>query len=366
MYSVMLVEDEVHILKYMKKKLDEFEELNVVGTFSSPEEALSAFDTLQPDVVFLDIEMPRIDGLELARGLLAKKNNLHIIFTTAYRKYAVDAFDIEAIDYLMKPIVDDDVKRVIKRLHKVTDRNKAEKAEPIGTRNTFVPIRCFGGFELRDHNQQLITWPTRRAEELFAYFLLHQGQYVSKWALLELFWNEMDEEKALHNLYNTIYRIKQVLKKLPAQVSIKKVNDGYILESKEELSDFERLINFVERKNVPVESALEEAVEIFFSYRRPLFGARDYAWGLSTQGYAARLYRRLCKQLIGHYRQQDQFSKAEELVRYYITQHVEDEDMMLEWLQLLKDWKGHQEKIIIYKELFNEELRRADLPGLKR
>jgi two-component system LytT family response regulator len=204
MFRVMIVEDEVHILNYMKKKLSEYEIFKVEATFSSPEEALSSFEAIQPDVVFLDIEMPRINGIDLARRLLDKKYDLQIVFTTAYGQYALEAFEVEAIDYLMKPIVSDDILRVIKRLEKVIDIKSSHKSmedkvgeykEGDNNKKVAESICCFGSFQLIDRNGQLIKWPTRKAEELFAYFLINQRKYISKWELLELFWDDMDEER---------------------------------------------------------------------------------------------------------------------------------------------------------------------------
>jgi len=362
LFSVIIVEDEVHILKYMQKKLSAFGDFQVKGAFSTPEEALAAFDEIQPEVVFLDIEMPRMNGLELARRLLEKKQNLQIIFTTAYSQYALNAFEVEAVDYLMKPILDEDLVRVCKRLNKVA-KGKLQQKDEVAKKAVF-PVHCFGCFDVRDGQQLMVKWPTKKAEELFAYFLIHQGHYVGKWELLELFWADVAEERGLQNLYNTIYRIKQVLKKLSTSATIKKVNDGYILESEEVLSDLGQLLLLTEKENNYVVMPMEEITILFFSYTTPLFGMRDYIWSFSTQKYVAELYRKLCNQLLCYYREQDQFEQADKVVRYYISQHVEDESMMTQWLELLGNWGGREKKAKEYHRLFNEKLREAELPTL--
>jgi two-component system LytT family response regulator len=369
LFKVMLVEDEIHILKYMKKKLEEYDIFSLCAEFSSPEEALSAFDGLQPDVAFLDIEMPRISGMELAAQFLKKKRDLCIIFTTAYGQYAVDAFEIEAVDYLMKPIVDEDILRVIKRLQKNWRRDTP--APPVMEQRALhrgyhecIPARCFGDFEVRDREQQLISWPTRKAEELFAYFLTRQEKYVGKWELIELFWPEGDEDKSLHNLYNTIYRMKQVLKKLPLEPAIKKVNEGYLLEGERALSDLTLFMSFMEQHKAVTEGCEKEAASLFFSYRTPLFGTRAYIWSISVQEYAARYYKRLCRQLLQYHKEKNQFQKADEILRYYVGQHIEDEEIMRTWLELLRNWKGHEGRMEEYRIWFNKELKKEDLPAL--
>lgn len=358
----MIVEDEINILKYMEKKLSEFEDFQVKGAFSVPEKALEGFCEIQPDVVFLDIEMPRINGIEMARKLLKKKHDIYIIFTTAYGQYALDAFEVEAIDYLMKPIASEDIVRVIKRLNKVTRGKHLEKASM--EKEHIVPVRCFGCFEVRDSQQQLVNWPTRKAEEVFAYFLTRQGKHISKWELLELFWPDIEIERGLHNLHNTIYRIKQVLKNVSKSATIQKLNDGYILESKEVLSDLEQLLLFLEKRDEDIVNSIEKAKSLFFSYMAPLFGSRDYMWSFSLQKYVAGLYKKLCNNLLSYYAVKNQFDNAEEIIRYYVQQHVEDETIMSEFIKLLRR-SGHEKKVIEYQIWFNERLMEAELPPLR-
>lgn len=374
MFRVMIVEDEIHILNYMKKKLSEYEIFKVEATFSSPEEALSSFEAIQPDVVFLDIEMPRINGIDLARRLLDKKYDLQIVFTTAYGQYALEAFEVEAIDYLMKPIVSDDILRVIKRLKKVIDIKSSHKitegkvGEPkvVDTNKKVVEsICCFGNFHLVDCNGQLVKWPTRKAEELFAYFLINQRKYISKWELLELFWDDMDEERGLHNLYNTIYRIKQVLKNLYKSPTIRKINDGYILESEEVLSDLDKFYMIMGNLKAINGDSIEEVLSIYFSYTTPLFGSRDYFWSIPTQEYLARLYAKLCEQLLSYFREVNDFERAEEVIGHYVINHIEDEAMITKWLKTLQGWSGYEEKAIEHKYWINKKLQEADLPILQ-
>lgn len=362
MHSVMIVEDEVQILNHMQKMLSTFDDFQIKGAFLTPEEALAAFEDIQPDAVFLDIEMPRMNGIELARKMLEHQEDLHIIFTTAYGQYAINAFAVEALDYLMKPIMKEDVDRVIKRLNK-TLKQRAPQKNRIKERSTF-PVCCFGSFDVRDQQQQIVKWPTRKAEELFAYFLIHQGEYINKWELLDILWPDMEKERGLHNLYNTIYRIKPVLKNLPYSPRIRKINDGYMMEAGGPLSDLNHMVTTMKYEKTNENFTIERAAELFFSYRTPLFGKRDYLWSLPLQKYVVHTYEKLCRRLLGHYRKLDQFGEAEEIIRHYISHHIEDETMMYVWLKLLASWKDHEEKVGAYRAWFNEKLKEAELPPL--
>jgi DNA-binding LytR/AlgR family response regulator len=117
----LLADDEPHLLSYLEEQLGAaWPELQVVGRAPNGIEALRLIDELAPDVVFLDIQMPGLDGLQLARRLQAGAGADHpaprVIFTTAHEQYALQAFDSEAFDYLLKPIRLERLQRSVARL----------------------------------------------------------------------------------------------------------------------------------------------------------------------------------------------------------------------------------------------------------
>ena len=78
--------------------------VEVIGQAGNGVEALSTIERLQPDVVFLDVQMPGLTGFEVARRMLDRNNGSHIIFVTAYDQHAIEAFEVNAVDYLLKPV----------------------------------------------------------------------------------------------------------------------------------------------------------------------------------------------------------------------------------------------------------------------
>jgi two-component system, LytTR family, response regulator len=78
--------------------------VEVIGQAGNGVEALTTIDRLQPDVVFLDVQMPGLTGFEVARRMLDKQVPTHIIFVTAYDQHAIEAFEVNAVDYLLKPV----------------------------------------------------------------------------------------------------------------------------------------------------------------------------------------------------------------------------------------------------------------------
>jgi DNA-binding LytR/AlgR family response regulator len=96
----LLLDDELPGLAYLKMLCEQLPGLHVVKAFDRPEKFLSEAESLNFDLCILDIEMAETDGLEVARKL----NGKPVIFTTAYKQYAADAFEIDAVDYLLKPV----------------------------------------------------------------------------------------------------------------------------------------------------------------------------------------------------------------------------------------------------------------------
>src|SRR5215475_676875 len=78
--------------------------VEIIGQAGNGVEALTTIDRLQPDVVFLDVQMPGLTGFEVARRMLDKQVPTHIIFVTAYDQHAIEAFEVNAVDYLLKPV----------------------------------------------------------------------------------------------------------------------------------------------------------------------------------------------------------------------------------------------------------------------
>jgi len=112
-YKALLVDDERLVRQDLKEMLSEFDVIDVVGEADSVAAAATAIEKLDPDVIFLDIQMPGESGFDL---LEKTKVQAKIIFVTAYDEYAIRAFEINALDYLLKPVNPERLKRAIERL----------------------------------------------------------------------------------------------------------------------------------------------------------------------------------------------------------------------------------------------------------
>ncbi|UIR55634.1 LytTR family DNA-binding domain-containing protein [Sphingobacterium sp. SRCM116780] len=117
MLKAVILDDEVKGSKLLSQKLGFFEEeLQVVGIFNQPTKALNALIELKPDVLFLDIEMPGMNGFQFLERL--GSFDFEVIFTTAYDSYTLEALRLSAVDYLLKPIDEEELRTAITRLRK--------------------------------------------------------------------------------------------------------------------------------------------------------------------------------------------------------------------------------------------------------
>jgi two-component system LytT family response regulator len=131
MIEAVVVDDEIKALQSLSWELTNFsDEISVMASFTDPFEALSFLDTNTPDCLFLDIEMPTMDGFQFIQKL--KNKDFPVVITTAYNQYAIKALKNEAIDYLLKPIDTDDLRDTIVKIKKFNNRNyTAERLERI-------------------------------------------------------------------------------------------------------------------------------------------------------------------------------------------------------------------------------------------
>ena len=131
MLEAVLVDDEIKALQSLSWELTNFsDEIKVVASFTDPFEALKYLEQYPPDCLFLDIEMPTMDGFQFIQKLQNKE--FPVVITTAYNQYAIKALKNEAIDYLLKPIDTDDLNATIAKIKKFNSKNyTAEKLEKI-------------------------------------------------------------------------------------------------------------------------------------------------------------------------------------------------------------------------------------------
>lgn len=169
----MIVDDEPLAVERLQYLCAQIQTLNLVGTANDGEAALRVAEQLQPELVFLDVNMPRLDGMGVARALGQMGQAPAVIFVTAYQGFAVEAFDLAAIDYLLKPVATDRlamaVQRVLDRRNQaLTPSGETPVPNPSWVSEFWVPHRA----ELKRIDAALI----ERIDAERDYMRLHLGE----------------------------------------------------------------------------------------------------------------------------------------------------------------------------------------------
>jgi DNA-binding LytR/AlgR family response regulator len=142
--KTVIIDDEPLALTVLESLLKRFDNIEIVGKFSSAIGLKDELDQLKPDVIFSDIQMPGMTGLEFIKSQYPMP--YAVIFTTAHANFAAEAFEFEALDYLMKPISPERIEKAIKRLEEYIELR--ESAEEIAqTEEEYVYVKVDGEFQ---------------------------------------------------------------------------------------------------------------------------------------------------------------------------------------------------------------------------
>lgn len=203
MLRAIIVDDEAPSIKRLRSLLAEHSEIEVCETFLNPLEAVEFIKSNPVDVAFLDISMPEIKGIELSGLLHEVDASIDVIFITGHDEYAVQAFDVSALDYLLKPVTSE---RLAKTLGKIM-----KKHDPRDSMTPSVSIHLFNGLKIYADERQRETLKLRspKTEELLAFLIYKQN--VSREEIIETLWSELEPDKAWKNLNTTLYYIRKAM-----------------------------------------------------------------------------------------------------------------------------------------------------------
>lgn len=196
MLHAMIVDDEAPARSELRFLLEETGRVDSIVEAASAREAVEKLMEGRPDVLFMDISMPKTSGMQLAEALHKLKNPPAVVFVTAYSEYALEAFDVNAVDYLMKPVETDRLKQALDKVQErirpqQTTRTSVERI-PVekGGRKVLVPIDQIRYIEAKDDysciytdtDRYLSTTSLAQLENKLAphnFFRVHRGYIVN-------------------------------------------------------------------------------------------------------------------------------------------------------------------------------------------
>lgn len=211
--KIVALDDERIALENIEAKLSKIEYIASVAGFRKVDEALEYLEANEVDVIFLDINMRKVDGITLAKRLQEKYPRLHIIFQTGYSEYAVDAFALHVDGYLLKPVK-------IEKLRAELDRIRAK-----GVLRRRIKVQTFGNFEVFCDGQP-IHFRYKKTKELFAYLIDRTGAEISNTEIAVILWEDKEDSTTLRSqTRNLVADLAKTFRNLGAEnVIIKKRN----------------------------------------------------------------------------------------------------------------------------------------------
>lgn len=203
--KILIVDDELMMLEMAQDTVEETIADAATEVAPDPYKALEMVKKHHYDVAMLDIEMPGMNGLELAKELKKIDNSINIIFVTAYAEYALEAFELYASGYLMKPLNRESVQKAFDHLR---HDPRSEKA--------LLRVQCFGNFEVF-YKDEPVAFARARAKELFAYLVDLRGAAASVGELCAILWEDsVEQEKNKHYIRNLISDIRKTMHRCKA------------------------------------------------------------------------------------------------------------------------------------------------------
>jgi len=356
MIKAIIIDNEKPAIDILKILLEKTGQVNVVGSFMKAADAYTSYQSLNPDVAFLDIEMPETTGLELAEKIMSAGSDMEIIFVTAYDQYALEAFSVNALDYLLKPLSYEAVERTVSRLKK---RKRLFPVSPdIPADGGYVYY--FGGLSVHGADcGQPIKWRTAKAEELFAFMLMNLNEEVSKWKICEALWPYYNPEKVAMYLHTTIYKMKKVLASANIKFNFSFINGRYKLELPGIYTDTAEFDAAAGANDLLSEDSIERYEKAFLLYKGDYFEGNDYPWALSKMEEYAKKYSNLASALVKYFMDKSEYAAAEKILHKILVRFPLDDDfneMLLQLYYIKKDRVALATHYNTIKKLYMTEL----------
>lgn len=204
MIKVAVIDDEQLAVNNLIHILKQIPDLEIVGGFTEIDPFLTCLSKNDIQLVFLDIEMPEITGLNLAARIIEEHKDIEVVFATAYNQYAVEAFELNAVDYILKPLSANRIKKTIERVKERLLRDKSVVGKKIF-------IRCLGGFDILVDGK-VIPFTLSKAKEILAYLINNMGKSLGWMTIADDIWPDAyDDKKLMNNFHVASFSLRTFL-----------------------------------------------------------------------------------------------------------------------------------------------------------
>ena len=270
--KIICIDDEPLILNMTVALCRELPAKPEVCGFANAKDALHWLETHTADIALLDINLPDMNGIELAARMREVDPALSIIFLTGYSEYAVDAFRLHASGYLLKPV---NKQRLKEEIDLAMQRHSEQHPAP--EKGVRVSARTFGEFDLYV-NGTVVSFPRSKAKELLAYLIDRQGGSITRATAFAVLWEDGVYDRSMQKQLDVIIRsLRATLKSVGAE-DILEMKQGALRICPEQLDcDLYRFLG--------------GDVDAVNSYRGEYMNA--YSWASTTEAFLDRMQRRM-------------------------------------------------------------------------
>lgn len=351
---VILVDDDKAMILILKRILSKIQNIEIANTFNNSDKVLEFIEENNIDMVFLDITMHGESGVELARKIFNESPSIDIVFITSHREYAVEAFEIQAFDYIVKPIVKERLLRTIKRA--IEKRLPAYDNNFRMNHNIFVYL--FGGIDVNSKTGH-IKWISAKSMELFTYLILKQGHNISKSLIIEDIFPGMPLKNAENYLKTAVYQVRKAFEPYEANPIITSNNGFYKLDCNKFYVDCIDFENRIKNINYINSSNIKESLDIEKIFTGDLLGDKGYYWSIAEREKYLNYYLELAKKLGKYLFDKQELQQASYVLKKLIKFDPFNQEVNCLFMKVIagqKDKKGLINYYNRYVEIIKDEL----------
>lgn len=367
MIRVILVDDERPALEELEYWLAKYPDIQIVSMFQDAYEAFEQVLILKPDVVFLDIEMMGMNGIEMALKIRDLDSRIIIIFVTAYSQYALDAFQSYPLDYILKPVNEKNLTKTINQLrYRLQFQEKMEGMEEKKT-----VVCCFKDYDVfveRDEKLHL-KFATRQTREMLAYLICNYERRVTRQELIDRIFGGIEDKKTINLLHVTAYNLRRALEELGIGRSSIAISGNYIIEIAEGICDYIDFSKFIHKHQYIDRENIGQAEKIAALYCGTYLENEDYEWADEMRTELEQQYEGLIVQMAKYYKENGELEKSEKKLRellQYDPLHENGYEILLEYYMEQGKINDFREYYQMYGKILREEFRSRPVPEFAR
>ncbi|BBI36562.1 response regulator [Cohnella abietis] len=350
--KVLIVDDEPGMLLAMKRLLSNMEDVELVGSYQSAAEALDFVRDRDVDLAFLDIKIAEDDGLELARSLRSVRADLDIVFTTSHSEFAINAYDVYPLDYMVKPI---SRIRLTQTIIRAASRRSRSSDEASNLKSNRLTVRGLGGFDVSSKQTGAVKWISKKSMELFAYLLVNRDRSVTKARILEEIFPQMPLKNAEIYLNTAVYQLRKALSLHGVKEMVISAQEQYRLDLEQVEVDFIQFEQAVEELS-DINTANEvAAIALEKQFAGQLFEDKSYAWVAAERERLAIMYDSYAKRLTNWLLTMKRYREGAQIARKMVARNEFEEESTLLLLNIYGAM-GDQQSLHNYYEHYTQLL----------